>query len=173
MERSIFKMDQIMKFAINAHQGQKRKYTGEDYIVHPISVSSSVREVYPYSYELQFAALLHDVLEDTKVTHEQMRTFLFKTLTIEEAKTVFKLVVELTDVFTKEAFLEFNRKKRKELEAERLSFASLDARFIKTLDMKDNLKSIMVHDPKFAKVFLAEKEHLMKEMNFLKNKTDY
>ena len=33
--------------------------------------------------------------------------------------------------------------------------------------LKDNLKSIMEHDPKFAKVFLAEKDHLMKKMNFL------
>ena len=162
------KLDQVLKFASDAHEGQKRKYTGEDYINHPIAVASLVRMLNLYkNIELQFAAILHDVLEDTKVTHEEMRTFLFKILSVEEAKTVFGLVVELTDVFTKEAFPEFNRKKRKELEAERLSFASLDARFIKTLDMKDNLKSIMEHDPKFAKVFLAEKDHLMKKMNFL------
>ena len=167
MKNIVWKMDQVITFAHNAHEGQKRKYTGEDYINHPIAVASMVRETSPYEYEMQFAAILHDVLEDTKVTHEEMRTFLFKILSIEEAKTVFKLVVELTDVFTKEAFPEFNRKKRKELEAERLSFASLDARFIKTMDMKDNLKSIMEHDPKFAKVFLAEKDYLMKKMNFL------
>ena len=159
------KLDQVIKFASDAHEGQKRKYTGEDYMFHPIAVSSLVRETFPYRFELAFAAILHDVLEDTKVTHEEMRTFLFKILSVEEAKTVFGLVVELTDVFTKEAFPEFNRKKRKELEAERLSFASLDARFIKTQDMKDNLKSIVEHDPKFAKVFLAEKDHLMKKMN--------
>tara|TARA_R110002072_G_scaffold140496_1_gene284762 strand:+ start:563 stop:1054 length:492 start_codon:yes stop_codon:yes gene_type:complete len=162
----VWKMDQVIKFASDAHEFHKRKYTGEDYINHPIAVASLVRETFPYRFELALAAILHDVLEDTKVTHEEMRTFLFKVLSIEEAKIVFGLVVELTDVFTKEAFPEFNRKKRKELEAERLSFASLDARFIKTQDMKDNLKSIVEHDPKFAKVFLAEKDYLMKKMNF-------
>ena len=166
MEKVVWKIDQVIKFASDAHEGQKRKYTGEDYMFHPIAVASLVRELFPYRFELALAAILHDVLEDTKVTHEEMRTFLFKILSVEEAKTVFGLVVELTDVFTKEAFPEFNRKKRKELEAERLSFASLDARFIKTQDMKDNLKSIVEHDPKFAKVFLAEKDYLMKKMNF-------
>ena len=167
MKNIVWKMYQVIEFAREAHEGQKRKYTGEDYINHPIEVASLVRKLNPINIELQLAAILHDVLEDTKVTHEEMRTFLFKILSVEEAKTVFGLVVELTDVFTKEAFPEFNRKKRKELEAERLSFASLDARFIKTMDMKDNLKSIMEHDPKFAKVFLAEKDYLMKKMNFL------
>jgi (p)ppGpp synthase/HD superfamily hydrolase len=166
MENIVWKMDQVIAFASDAHEGQKRKYTGEDYIYHPIAVASLVREKSPMVIELQLAAILHDVLEDTKVTHEEMRIFLFKILSIEEAKTVFGLVVELTDVFTKEAFPGFNRKKRKELEAERLSLASLDARFIKALDMKDNLKSIMEHDPKFAKVFIKEKNYLMKKINF-------
>lgn len=61
-------------FAAGAHGGvgQKRKYTGEDYINHPIAV----REIVAWhggTVEMQIAALLHDVVEDTHVTIEMVR----------------------------------------------------------------------------------------------------
>jgi (p)ppGpp synthase/HD superfamily hydrolase len=59
-------------FAAAAHGaiGQKRKYTGEDYIVHPIAVAEIVRSV-PHTEVMIAAALLHDVVEDTPVTLEE------------------------------------------------------------------------------------------------------
>lgn len=61
-------------FAAGAHGGvgQKRKYTGEDYINHPVAV----REIVAWhggTVEMQIAALLHDVVEDTHVTIEMVR----------------------------------------------------------------------------------------------------
>ncbi|EOV0648224.1 hypothetical protein L400_04643 [Enterobacter hormaechei] len=51
-------------FAAGAHGGvgQKRKYTGEDYINHPVAV----REIVAWhggTVEMQIAALLHDVAQ--------------------------------------------------------------------------------------------------------------
>lgn len=57
----------VFHFANLAHKGQKRKYTGEDYIVHPISVARLV-EKHGGSLDQQAAALLHDVVEDTPHT---------------------------------------------------------------------------------------------------------
>ena len=57
----------VFHFANLAHKGQKRKYTGEDYIVHPISVARLV-EKHGGSLDQQAAALLHDVVEDTSHT---------------------------------------------------------------------------------------------------------
>ena len=39
-------IDKALKFSTAAHAAvnQKRKYTGEDYIVHPIAVSNLVKE---------------------------------------------------------------------------------------------------------------------------------
>ena len=59
-------ISKALKFSTAAHAavGQKRKYTGEDYIVHPIAVSEIVA-AFGGSKEMVAAALLHDTLEDT------------------------------------------------------------------------------------------------------------
>jgi (p)ppGpp synthase/HD superfamily hydrolase len=63
-----------LEFAIAAHASidQRRKYTGEPYIVHPIAVAALVRSV-PHTPEIIAAAYLHDVVEDTPVTIEEIR----------------------------------------------------------------------------------------------------
>jgi guanosine-3',5'-bis(diphosphate) 3'-pyrophosphohydrolase len=58
-------------FAGDAHQGQVRK-TGEPYITHPIEVAVLVAEI-GGSEAMVIAALLHDVIEDTKKTERQLR----------------------------------------------------------------------------------------------------
>jgi len=154
----------VLEFATKAHEGQKRKYTGDDYIIHPITVSLMVQDN-GGDQNMVLAALLHDVLEDTTVTHEELRTFLYKTLSNSiDAEDVLQLVVDLTDVYTAEAFPDLNRKKRKQEEAFRLAYSSKRAKQIKAEDIKHNSESITKHDPKFAKVFLEEKELLMNYM---------
>ena len=108
------------------------------------------------------AALLHDVLEDTKVTHSELRVFLHNVFSVEISEKILSLVVELTDVFTKENFPDNNRKERKQLEALRLAYVSDEAKQIKLVDIEHNSESILEHDPKFAKVFLEEKKYLLK-----------
>jgi (p)ppGpp synthase/HD superfamily hydrolase len=152
---------QILDFSTKAHEGQKRKYTVEDYIVHPIAVSNLVGEV-TNDESIIYAALLHDVLEDTKVSHEELRVFLFKTLYFPNAKKVLDMVVELTDVFTHEAFPSLNRAKRKALECARLGGVSDGAKLVKRMDIAHNTISITKHDPKFSKLYLKEKKELLK-----------
>ena len=54
-------------FALEAHKGQKRKYTGKDYIEHPVRVANSIAKHELKSKELIAAAYLHDVVEDCDV----------------------------------------------------------------------------------------------------------
>tara|TARA_R110002126_G_C10172123_1_gene473973 strand:+ start:42 stop:548 length:507 start_codon:yes stop_codon:yes gene_type:complete len=151
----------VLDFAEAAHRSQKRKYTGEDYIEHPIAVAKRVKNDYG-NQNMVCAALLHDVLEDTAVEHDQLRTFLYKTMNIPvNAEVVLQLVVELTDVYTKEAFPYLNRKERKCREAFRLRDVSRNAQRIKRADIRDNSVSINEHDPKFAEVFNREKDFIM------------
>lgn len=148
-------IDKALKFSTAAHAAvnQKRKYTGEDYIVHPIAVSNLVKEN-GGTDEMIAAALLHDTVEDTDVTREQIAE--------EFGWKIFKLVVELTDVTKPE---DGNRATRKAIEAKRLGMASKEAQTIKLADLIDNTKTIFKHDPKFAKVYIQEKIALLEAMD--------
>ncbi|TYF68814.1 guanosine polyphosphate pyrophosphohydrolase, partial [Enterobacter hormaechei] len=60
-------IDKAHMFAAGAHAGvgQKRKYTGEDYIHHPVAVAEIVRN-HGGTDEMVAAAMLHDTIEDTQ-----------------------------------------------------------------------------------------------------------
>ncbi len=154
----------ILDFAKDAHGDQLRKYTNDPYIIHPIAVANMVKDA-GGDENMVNAALLHDVLEDTNVTHSELRMFLFKWFVSVDASDILNLVVELTDVFIKEDFPNLNRRVRKKLEANRLSNVSNRAKQIKRMDIENNSESIMEHDPKFAKVFLEEKDFLLSLFN--------
>ena len=154
-------LKKVLQFATDAHQGQKRKYSDADYISHPIEVAKMVHYRSDGSIRMTAAALLHDVLEDTKVTHSELRLFLHKVFSVETTEKILSIVVELTDVYTHEDFPDMNRKLRKQFEALRLFYASNQAKEIKLADIEHNSESIEKHDPKFAKVFLKEKKQIL------------
>ena len=156
----------VLDFATKAHGTQLRKYTNDPYIIHPIAVAKMVKDM-GGDDNMVYAALLHDVLEDTDVTHSQLRTFLFQNFDVADATDILSLVVDLTDVFTKDSFPQQNRKLRKTNEAKRLGVVSDRAKLIKVADIKHNAESITMYDPKFAKVFLAEKDVLLQYMGML------
>lgn len=60
------------ELAAEAHKEQKRK-TGEPYIIHPIAVARIVAEELELGANPVMAAFLHDVVEDTPYTIEDIR----------------------------------------------------------------------------------------------------
>ena len=60
-------------FAEKAHEGQKRN-TGEPYIVHPVAVANIAAEELELDANTVIASFLHDVVEDTEYTIEDIRT---------------------------------------------------------------------------------------------------
>jgi (p)ppGpp synthase/HD superfamily hydrolase len=157
-------LEQIRDFADKAHGEQKRKYTPERYIVHPVRVMQLCTR-YTGELPLLAAALLHDVLEDTPVTKKELLQFLLTIMKEEEAKTTTKLVDELTDVYTKTAYPRWNRRKRKAKESARIRNTSGESQTVKYADIIDNCKEIVEHDPDFAGVFLWECKSLLQVMN--------
>ena len=53
------------------HRGQKRN-SGEDYFIHPIAVAKTISNM-KLDDQTICAGLMHDVLEDTPITHDQMK----------------------------------------------------------------------------------------------------
>ena len=138
-------------FATKAHGaiGQKRMYTDEPYINHPAAVVGIV-ERYGHTPEMLAAAWLHDVVEDTPVTLDEIH--------LRFGPEVARLVNWLTDIDKPE---DGNRAKRMALNRARWSRAPSDAQTIKVADLIHNTESICEHDPKFAKVYLPEKAALL------------
>ena len=141
-------------FAAKAHSAinHKRKYTGDDYIVHPREVAAIVASV-PHTPEMLAAALLHDTVEDTGVSIETIRA--------EFGAVVAGLVADLTDVSTPGGG---NRAIRKGIDLAHTASASPSAKTIKLADLLSNTASIVAHDPGFARVYLKEKAAMLEVM---------
>lgn len=137
------------EFALRAHLGQVRKYTGEPYYNHLAAVSNIVADV-GGTDDMIITAYLHDVLEDTPVT-PQMLELMF-------GPKITRWVGYLTNV-SKETGI--NREGRKLLDGMRLGLAPPEVKTIKLADLIDNTSSIVQHDPKFAKTYMAEKMDLL------------
>ena len=137
------------KFAQEAHKDHKRKYTGDPYYVHLDEVRNIVKQA-GGTVEQQAAALLHDTVEDTNTTPMD--------ITREFGPKIAKLVVELTDVSKPE---DGNRKTRKAIDRDKLAGVSAEAQTVKYADLISNGKDIAQNDPKFAKVYHAEKADLL------------
>jgi (p)ppGpp synthase/HD superfamily hydrolase len=138
--------DRALTFATAAHAavGQKRKYDGEDYIVHPIRVADIVR-TYGGSDDQIAAAYLHDVVEDTQVDIDTIRDMF--------GDTIAELVSDLTDV---SCSYDGNRATRKSIDMEHTLSGSVDAQFVKLADILDNSQDIRQADPSFWKVYQKE-----------------
>jgi len=74
------------EYAQKAHEGQKRS-SGEDYFVHPCAVAEILAE-YGFDASTVMAAFLHDVLEDTSVTNDDLKA--------EFGEEIFELVDGVT-----------------------------------------------------------------------------
>ena len=146
----IVRKAQVYAMAAHAAVGQKRKYTGEPYIVHPGEVASIVASVPGSTPDMVAAAWLHDVIEDTGCT--------FTDVHMAFGIDIATLVGWLTDVSKP---TDGNRAKRKAMDREHTAQAPAEAQTIKLADLISNSKSIMQYDPEFAKTYLAEKKLLL------------
>lgn len=157
-------LEKIRDFADQAHGNQLRKYTPDRYIVHPVRVMELCKP-YTDNVAVLASALLHDVLEDTPVTEDQIRDFLKGLMDDDTVELTLKLVVELTDVYVKSSYPRLNRRQRKAKEAERIKETSVAAQTVKYADILDNCQEITEHDKQFAPVFLQECRTLLNVMN--------
>jgi len=141
----------VICFATEAHQriDHRRKYSNQPYAVHLERVAKTVASVTD-DEEMIAAAWLHDVVEDTPATLDDIeRNF---------GSSIASLVRELTDV-SKPG--DGNRAVRKTIDREHLAQASDRAQTVKLADLIDNCTDITKHDATFSRVFLDEMKALL------------
>lgn len=148
-------VERALVFAYRAHQGQVRKYSGDPYIIHPISVAELVR-IHDGDERMIAAAFLHDVIEDCGVVPDDLVSLF--------GGEIVRIVVELTDVYTSAAFPDKNRKARKNLERQRLSKVSSAAKIVKIADMIDNSRH-MNAEADFVDIYAKEKALLLNDLS--------
>lgn len=122
-------------FAAKKHTGQTRK--GDDaapYINHPLEVANLLANVGKVEdYDILIAAILHDTIEDTKTTKEE--------LTEHFGEKVCRMVLEVTDDKS------LPKAERKQLQIEHAPHLSTGAQIIKLGDKISNIKDIIKNPP--------------------------
>ncbi|MCH1940021.1 HD domain-containing protein [Holdemania massiliensis] len=116
-------LELALKVATEAHKGQKDK-GGRDYINHPLTVASMCE-----SDEEKIVALLHDVIEDTDVTLEDLKKYGFSSK-----------ILEAIDCITKQPGVSYDEYLRKIKNNEL-------ARKVKIADMTHNSDISRILDP--------------------------
>jgi GTP pyrophosphokinase len=137
-------LSKAYEFANAAHSNQKR-ISGEPFILHPLAVAVILAEL-ELDLETLAAGLLHDVVEDTQVTLEQIE---------KEFGTEIALLV---DGVTKLSRLEFKSKEENQAENLRKMFLAMakDIRIIliKLADRLHNMRTLNYH-PEFKQKEIA------------------
>lgn len=126
-------LDRAIVFAVKAHAGTERRGKGFPYIVHPMEAVEIVATM-TTDQELLAAAALHDTVEDTPVTVEQIRA--------EFGERIANLVASESDTFEAGVSEEDSWHSRKQAAIDRLAKASHDAKIVALGDKLSNMRAI-------------------------------
>lgn len=126
-------LDKAILFAVKAHHNTERRGKGFPYIVHPMEAVEIVATITP-DQELLAAAALHDTIEDTDVTVEDIRR--------EFGDRVAELVHAESDQFTEGVSEEDSWHDRKQAAIDRLAAAPYDAKIVALGDKLSNMRAI-------------------------------
>ncbi len=126
-------MDRAIVFAVKAHHNTERRGKGFPYIIHPLEAVEIVATM-TTDQELLAAAALHDTIEDTDVTVEQIRA--------QFGDRIAELVHSESDQFTEGVSEEDSWHDRKQAAIDRLAAASHDAKIVALGDKLSNMRAI-------------------------------
>lgn len=152
-------LNEVLMFARCAHQYQFREGSNIPYISHCLDVATLVLqywETYKCSptqsslHELVSVALLHDVIEDTDRSFNDIEDI--------SNQRVVTMVYWMTTFTTKD---HGNRTIRKTLENERYYNAPSDVQFVKMCDIMANAKTVAQDKPDTVEMFVREKARLL------------
>ncbi len=125
---NLSKLISVIDFAAQKHKGQCRKDGKIPYINHPIQVANLLSNCGENDLSLLSAAVLHDTIEDTKTSPEEIRELF--------GEEVLSIVLEVTD----DKMLSKNE--RKQAQIDKAPNKSRKAKALKLADKICNVKDI-------------------------------
>ena len=126
-------LDRAIVFAVKAHAGTERRGKGYPYIIHLMEAVEIVATMTP-DQDLLAAAILHDTIEDTDVTLDDIRA--------EFGDRIATLVEQETEERPEGVSKEASWHDRKQATIERLSKASREAKIVALGDKLSNIRAI-------------------------------
>ncbi|MFS0781824.1 HD domain-containing protein [Bacillus sp. 1P06AnD] len=122
------RVNNALTFATNAHAGQTRKNSSEPYIEHPKRVSFILKQA-NLDEDIVIAGLLHDTVEDTPVT-------------IEDIQAAFgDRVAEIVASHTENKALSWEERKKHTIET--VKAAPMEIKALIVADKLDNIRSLV------------------------------
>lgn len=131
MDTALF--DKAAHFAINAHANTERRGKGFPYVIHVFEAAEIVASI-TSDQELLAAAVLHDAVEDTNVTVEQIRAEFGDRIASLVASESEEAVVGMSETESWRG--------RKQAAIDRLANASHDAKIVALGDKLSNMRAI-------------------------------
>lgn len=128
-------LDKALRFAITAHSGVERRGKGFPYIVHPMEAVAIVASI-TADQEMLAAAALHDVIEDTEYTEEDIRK--------EFGDRVAKLVASESDLVIEGKSESESWKDRKQFAIDRLKKLDRDGKIVAIGDKLSNARAMLM-----------------------------
>ena len=128
-------LERAIEIAVSAHKGQRRK-DGSPYVLHPLRLMMSV-----CSNDEKIVAVLHDAVEDTPVTFEQLQNEGFSN----EVLDALRLVTHESDISYADYIAEIAKNRL--------------ARSVKLADLKDNGNIYEIPELKTKDLERLEKYH--------------
>lgn len=145
------KLDYAILFATKAHDGQRRKTDNVEMIFHPFTVAMLLRNC-NMSEDCIIAGLLHDVVEDTKYS-------------LDDIKKIFgNDVAKIVDEVTENKQLPWEQ--RKEEAIKKIETASFEGKMVECADKINNLETL--YD-----LYLEKGEEIWKSFNRPKEKQEW
>ena len=148
--------DKAMIFAIHAHSGVERRGKNFPYIIHPMEAVEIVATI-TTDQELLAAAALHDVVEDTDISVDEIKK--------EFGERVANLVASESDIIVENKSAEESWRERKQHAIDRISKLDRDGKIVAIGDKLSNARA-MYRDYKEIGDKLWERFHI-------KNKNDH
>ncbi len=127
-------LERAIQIAVKAHAGQTDK-AGEPYILHPLRLMFAVNGTYP-----RMAAVLHDIVEDTSITIDNLKAEGFPAEVIEAVQALTK------------------QKGESRIDAAKRASENSISRAVKLADITDNMEITRISQPT-EKDYLRLKEY--------------